>query len=62
MAAIFASFILNDTKQTEELVKTLSGIEAIYHKLITKSDNMLNITHKAKRNYWMSIWLQFNLL
>ncbi|MGR5146504.1 hypothetical protein [Photobacterium kasasachensis] len=42
MSAISALLILNNTEQTEELVKTLSGIEAICHILITKSDIMLN--------------------
>ncbi|ELR65034.1 hypothetical protein C942_02128 [Photobacterium marinum] len=54
MSAISASLILNNTKQTEELVKTLSGIEAIYHKSITKNDNMLNITLNTKTNNHMS--------
>jgi len=48
---MFASFTLNDAKQTEELVGILTGIEAICHKSITKRDIILNIYHLASINH-----------
>jgi len=61
MSAMSALLILNNTEQTEELVKTLSGIEAICHISITKSDIMLNTSHKSSLINQLLVLLQLNL-